>query len=402
MARLKMVASLATCVVMVLLAAVPLVGADTHQVIKGAQGPRASAVSWQYSPIETGVWTGHVVNAGLRSIVVDVSENTTGAGTLILHQRIRFAETGDIVTTSGVHMAKNHKYSITVTPNGPKGSSCTVDDSMMFLSTPVAVFTYGITGEVVSVDGSSSYDPNPGESVMEWGWEWGDGTVGTGKIATHPYSASGTYTITLTVLSTTGMTGSTSHDVIFVMPIPILISRFTYTVSGSTVSFDASLSTSDPGIVSYAWNFGDSVIASGVMHTHIYIARGAYTVILTVTDTLGNTDSSHKVVTLGTGVPPDSYWYLVMGTTYASDGVTPIAGCAVTVTNERTGETLTGLQSDGTGMYFADVTYLTTNNGDSLLVRATSPYGQTGSATGVVDYLMYGMGVPMTIDVTLS
>jgi len=61
---IKKIAALAIlmCAVMVLVAGAPLVVADTHHVVKGAQGPRASAVSWEYAPTEAGVWTGHVLN----------------------------------------------------------------------------------------------------------------------------------------------------------------------------------------------------------------------------------------------------------------------------------------------------------------------------------------------------
>ncbi len=53
------------------------------------------------------------------------------------------------------------------------------------------------------------------------------------------------------------------------------------------VSFDARASTagrSDLSIVSYAWNFGDGGIASGVTAQHAFALFGNYTVTLTVTD----------------------------------------------------------------------------------------------------------------------
>ena len=468
------------CAVMVLVAGAPLVVADTHHVVKGAQGPRASAVSWEYAPTEAGVWTGHVVNSGLRSLVVDVNDITTGAASSILHQRIRFAVAGDDMMTSGAMMAKNHLYNITVTPNGPKGTSCTVDDVLTTVPSPVAAFTYNVAGAIVSVDGSTSSDPNLGASITGWGWEWGDGMTGTGMTASHTYAAAGTYTITLTVLSSTGMTGSTSHDVTLVDSPPV--ASFTAVPTDLTVSVDASASTDDFGITGYNWNFGNSKTGTGMLATHTYAASGTYTVTLTVTDTKGQTTPANKLVTVVAGVPKpvasfivtsalnaatvtvdasaststvgiasygwnwgdsiigpsgvtSSHYYLagasytitltvtdtlgqkgtlsktvivvnnalppppftLYGTTWASNGVTPLAGCTVTITDVRTGTTLIGTVSGADGTYFGDISPLLIVAGDTIIVNATGPAGQTGSGTGIVADTPY-----LGIDVTLT
>ena len=474
-------AAILMCAVMVLVAGAPLVVADTHHVVKGAQGPRASAVSWEYAPTEAGVWTGHVVNSGLRSLVVDVDDITTGAASSILHQRIRFAVAGDDMMTSGAMMAKNHLYSITVTPNGPKGTSCTVDDVLTTIPSPVAAFTYNVIGAIVSVDGSASSDPNLGASITGWGWEWGDDTVGTGMTASHTYAAAGTYTITLTVLSSTGMTGSTSHDVTLVdsppvasftavptdftvsvdasastddfgiagydwnwgdlsahgsgvmtthtyaaantylvtltvtdtkgqmtlaskpvtvvggIPKPVASFVVTSIANAATVTVDGSASTSSVGIASYSWNWGDSIIGpSGVTSSHYYLAGASYTVTLTVTDTLGQKGTTSKtVIVVNNALPPPPF--TLYGTTWASNGVTPLAGCTITITDVRTGTTLIGTVSGADGTYYGDISPLLIVAGDTILVNAIGPAGQTGSGTGIIADTPY-----LGIDVTLT
>ncbi len=555
-------AAILMCAVMVLVAGAPLVTADTHHIVKGAQGPRASAVSWVYTPSDTGVWTGHIVNSGLRSLVVDVDDITTGAASSILHQRIRFAAyPSDTLDTSGVLVAKNHIYNITATPNGPRGTSCIVDDVLTITAPPVAMFTPTVSGATVSVDGSASYDPNLGATITGWGWDFGDGSVGTGVTASHTYTATGTYTIMLTVLSSTGMTGSTNHDVSVVVDNPPVasftaavsgysvtvtststddhgiasyswnwgdgsaagtgatathtytavppltktitltvtdtigqtnsasktvtlidnppVAAFTPTTNGLIVSVDASASTDDHGIVSYAWNWGDLMTGTGVTATHTYAASGTYTITLTVTDAVGQTNVVSHAVNPSTGIPPPvasftvtvsgatasvdgsastssagiasyswnwgdsitgpsavtaSHTYLSSGTytitltvtdtlgqkttlsktaavvnsgippppfilygmTWASDGVTPLVGCTVTITDVRTGTTLIGIVSDATG-YNGDISPLYPVVGDTIIVNAIGPAGQTGSGTGVIGGLPY-----LGIDVTLS
>ena len=89
--------------------------------------------------------------------------------------------------------------------------------------------------------------------------------------------------------------------------LPLPVAAFTATpTSGPApldVSFDASGSTS-PGatITAYDWSFG----GSGVTTTHRFTTAGTYTVVLTVTDSRGQTGSSNATITVGSGptAPP--------------------------------------------------------------------------------------------------
>ncbi len=317
----RAVAAFLTCTVMLLIAAAPLVGAETHHVIKGAQGPRASAVSWTMTPAAVGVWHGHVVNSGLNWITVDVFDVTAGSSS-VMHQRIRFgAYPSDTLDTNSAMMAKGHVYNITVTPNGPRGSSCTVEDVFDIPPPPpVAVFDFTVSAMTVWVDGSFSYDPSG--TVLEWAWDWGDGTTtGPSPIPTaeHTYGAYGAYVVELTVLSSTGMTASASHMV--PIPWPILIT-FTCTVMGMSVMVDASGNVMDPPIVSYDWNWGDGSMGTGVVAVHTYLVSGTYDITLTLTDSFGQTYSTTRTVPVGGGQPP------VMAFAYTISGFSVIVNAS--------------------------------------------------------------------------
>ncbi len=67
------------------------------------------------------------------------------------------------------------------------------------------------------------------------------------------------------------------------------------------VSFDASGSTDNGTITSYAWEFGDTANGSGVTTTHTYTAAGVYTVKLTVTDNDGLTGTASRTITVTQG-----------------------------------------------------------------------------------------------------
>jgi PKD repeat protein len=79
-----------------------------------------------------------------------------------------------------------------------------------------------------------------------------------------------------------------------------------------TVNLNASASSdSDGALVSYAWNFGDGAVGSGVTTSHTYAAAGSYTVQLTVTDDAGAADTATATVTVlssgGSGIVSDDF-----------------------------------------------------------------------------------------------
>ena len=65
-----------------------------------------------------------------------------------------------------------------------------------------------------------------------------------------------------------------------------------------SIRFDASASTDNFGIESYAWDFGDGYTDWGSTATHTYSESGNYTVTLTVTDYSGNTATATLPVTI--------------------------------------------------------------------------------------------------------
>jgi PKD repeat protein len=72
---------------------------------------------------------------------------------------------------------------------------------------PVAMFENTTNKLTVTVDASESMDQSGG-GIVEYLWDWGDGTNGTGMIAEHTYNKSGEYTIQLKVVNEDDMRDS--------------------------------------------------------------------------------------------------------------------------------------------------------------------------------------------------
>jgi hypothetical protein len=67
-----------------------------------------------------------------------------------------------------------------------------------------------------------------------------------------------------------------------------------------TVAFDASASTTLTGtITNYAWAFGDGALGSGVQVTHTYASAGVFTVVMTVTNNVGQSASATQTLVVG-------------------------------------------------------------------------------------------------------
>jgi PKD repeat protein len=114
--------------------------------------------------------------------------------------------------------------------------------------------------------------PNPPATYIKtWVWDFGDGTppdtihFPDNPDRCHTYSATGNYTVTLTIRDNWGTTFSYSHDQ-HVIPVPI--AGFTYSTNceGQPVQFtDVSSINGSVNIISWNWDFDDPI--SGIYNT---------------------------------------------------------------------------------------------------------------------------------------
>jgi PKD repeat protein len=128
--------------------------------------------------------------------------------------------------------------------------------------------------------------------ITDYDWDFGDGTQDLTNTFVYgkTYASVGTYTVTLTAVSSTGCTSTYSSTVTVT---PSASASFTYTPNtcGSlAIAFNSSGSVSAS---SYLWNFGDGNTSTSANPTHTYAASGSYTVTLTIN---GTTTSAPQTV----------------------------------------------------------------------------------------------------------
>ena len=168
---------------------------------------------------------------------------------------------------------------------------------------------YGIIGELIEFDGSNSYDKD-GE-IIEYLWNFGDKTTGSGKIVTHSYAKTGRYRVTLTVIDNYHLKSSPNTTSLTVIQpnrppsIPEIYGPSTGK-KDATYSYAATSSDLDNDDLKYIFDWGDGnkdesefiPLQKGTSFSmkHSWDKTGEYTITVTVSDNQSTSSSEMTVL----------------------------------------------------------------------------------------------------------
>ena len=217
----------------------------------------------------------------------DFGDGTQGSGAVVTHV---YAQPGT--------------YTVRLTVTEPDGGQGT-DTAQVQVSSanrpPVAVISgapSGQVGDLLTFDGSASYDPDG--SIVGYAWDFGDGSTGSGARVTHAYPSAGNFSIRLTVTDNGGTRVGAALPVQINAanrpPVAVIVGPTSGRLT-DVFSFDGGGSYDPDGSVAvFAWDFGDSTTANGARVTHAYKTAGTFTLRLTVTDNRGAQASATQAV----------------------------------------------------------------------------------------------------------
>ena len=185
-------------------------------------------------------------------------------------------------------------------------------------------------------------ESDPGSSpIIAWAWDFGDGNTSTAPNPIHTYTVSGSYTVSLSVQTSYGLSLETKTGYIVVTdpigPSADFTSGPSIIAPGASVFFgDASLPGSLP-VTGWLWDFGDGNTSTLQSPAHVYALPGVYTVSLTVTTGAGSdTETKADLVAVVAPAGPDADFtsgpssVLEGGTVYFGDtslpGSLPVTG----------------------------------------------------------------------------
>ncbi|MEO5645520.1 MAG: PKD domain-containing protein [Bacteroidia bacterium] len=286
------------------------VGSDTMQVIVN-EVPQAN-------------FTSDVVCEGSATTFTDLSVPVSGA---ITNWSWNFGDAGpgSSVQSPTHTYAVDSTYTVSLIVTNTAGCKDTITFQAINVALPVVQFVADTLAgcPMLCVDFSDSTTTATG-SIVQWTWDFGDSTATSGQQnPSHCYSITGTYTITLTTMSSAGCVNTlVIPDMITVYPVPhasFTAIPMTTTVINPVVNF-TDLSGGNP--VAWSWNFGDpsttidTAITQNTTYTYSDEYGSLYPVYLSVTNQYGCVDDT----TIEVIVEPEFTFFIPNAFTPNGDG----------------------------------------------------------------------------------
>jgi PKD repeat protein len=374
----------------------------------GATATSSKAITVQNrAPVASFTATPNPVPTG-TAVSFDASASVDPDGTIVKYEwdldgnGTYETSTGTTATTSKTYAtASTPTIRLRVTDNaGAQGTATTVLTVQNRL--PTASFTATpnpvTSGQSVTLNASASSDPDGTVAKYEWDYD-GNGTYDattTSATTTRTFATAGNFNVGLRVTDNNGGTATTSKALTVTNRAPT--ASFTATPNpvqnGEAVAFNAAASTDPDGtIAKYEWDLdgnGSYETDTGTTATasKTFTAIGNVTVGLRVTDNLGATATTSKVVTVQNHAPNASFTIapnpLTVGSTATFNGAGSndpdgtIAKYEWDLDGNGTYETSTGTTATTTKAF-------TTSGNRTIGLRVTDNLGATGTASVVLN-----------------
>jgi PKD repeat protein len=205
-------------------------------------------------------------------------------------------------TTQGV-------YTVTLTVSGPGGVDTVTRTNYITAYEPVqANFTARPVSGLVPL--TTVFTNTSTGDYTESLWSLGDGAISALQNPTHTYTATGVYTVGLTIIKRLGTLVLPGHISTLTRTQYITVYAPVQPGAGFTAAPTSGIrplaviftDTSTGAVSAWLWDFGDDVTSTKQHPTHTYTVTGVYTVTLTVSGPSGSdTDSKTSLITVRYG-----------------------------------------------------------------------------------------------------
>lgn len=212
-------------------------------------------------------------------------------------------ESDDFRVSHSFHEPGAYTIKLKVTDNSETSNNTSETTVTIFVNHPpvAKIQTDNYLSNVeANFDASQSYDPD-GE-ILNYTWDFGDGSIGSGKFVNHKYSSPGTYKVTLKVVDNSMKANNTSYSTekIVINRAPIADAGKDYVIApNQTISFNSNLSIDPDGEISETkWFINDEFISNSNSFDYMFTYPGTYKITLQVKDNFPKplTDSDNAIV----------------------------------------------------------------------------------------------------------
>ncbi|HEY79504.1 MAG TPA: PKD domain-containing protein [Caldilineae bacterium] len=162
-----------------------------------------------------------------------------------------------------------------------------------------------VAGEPVQFSAQRSMAA-PGRQIVTYEWDFGNGLGSNDMNPVVTFAAPGQYLVSLKIYDDLAQMGQSSVTITVEpaqaqSPVAVIVGPASG-MAGEVLSFSGLDSQGD--IIDYDWDFGDGQTAKGAEVSHVYPQAGVYTLILTVIDRNGLTNSTALNVTITAAPEP--------------------------------------------------------------------------------------------------
>jgi PKD repeat protein len=201
-------------------------------------------------------------------------------------------------------------YTVTLTITNADGcSDTTVELVELSPAPPVAILVDDpvvCLGETILFNGEAN-------NVVTWLWNFGDGNSASIQNPVHSYLVTGTFNVTLTIVTAQGCTNTATRQITVNAPPVAGFTTNSPVCFDSPVQFNNTSVSPNGNIQTWIWNFGDGTLETVVAPDnpnveHTYAFAGTYNVTLTVIDNAGCEDDLTRQVIVENG-PEANFTY---------------------------------------------------------------------------------------------
>jgi PKD repeat protein len=191
--------------------------------------------------------------------------------------------------TNPIHYYNNPgNYNISLTVFDSVGCNNSMNSQITILPVPTADFNYSNSGCNTFIFSDQSLTVE-GYNIVEWVWDFGDGTTSTVQNPSHNYSGGADiYSVSLIVVADSGgfSCADTVTEAVITDNLPSVY--FTWdpepTMLGDQTEF---FGTSGNSVTNWHWDFDDGNFSTSQNTEHVYSESGTYDVNLSIIDAIG-------------------------------------------------------------------------------------------------------------------
>ncbi len=244
-------------------------------------------------------------------------------------------------------------YTVSLTVTALNGCTHTNTNDVNVYESPVVSFSPLSVCENTLATYTDNSTSAPGDPIISWDWDLGNGNTSTQQNPSTTYTGNGTYDVSLMV--------STAHcsnaDTLTVTVEPTPVAAFTEDINIGCPTLDVNFTNNSTGAALYAWDFGDGNTSALQDPSNSFDNLGAtdttYNVSLIASTVFGCADTAYAPITVYYGV----------SSSFTHDGFPGCAPLDVNFTNTSLpGEIYTWDFGDGNGANTYHTTHQYINN----------------------------------------